>query len=223
MTQHHSKPLSIVTIIIMLLMSNMAAAATLFTVNQSPAFVDSATNLLLVSVPQEWFGTSVTATIGNDEFQVESIEGTVLGDDNSFTFNDITGSKIWTVTCNDGKTYNLQFTFLPIVSLQGDFGYDYTNGTVVLAEPGKPASEIMTATIKWRGATSNTPDKHKRNYSVKFVDANGDKQSRKLLNMRRDLTVQAVANMLGFDDQAVFSRYFHRETGLYPTEFREKN
>ena len=48
-------------------------------------------------------------------------------------------------------------------------------------------------------------------------------EAKMLLNMRRDLTVQAVANMLGFDDQAVFSRYFHRETGLYPTEFREKN
>ena len=48
-------------------------------------------------------------------------------------------------------------------------------------------------------------------------------EAKMLLNMRRDLTVQAVANMLGFDDQAVFSRYFHRETGLYPTEYREKN
>lgn len=48
-------------------------------------------------------------------------------------------------------------------------------------------------------------------------------EAKMLLNMRRDLTVQAVANMLGFDDQAVFSRYFHRETGLYPTEFREQN
>ncbi|MBQ9473015.1 MAG: AraC family transcriptional regulator [Bacteroidales bacterium] len=43
-----------------------------------------------------------------------------------------------------------------------------------------------------------------------------------LLHMRRDLTVQAIADMLGFTDQSVFSRYFHRETGLYPTEFRAR-
>lgn len=48
-------------------------------------------------------------------------------------------------------------------------------------------------------------------------------EAKVLLNMRRDLTIQAVGNMLGFDDQAVFSRYFQRETGLYPTEFREQN
>ena len=183
---HHSAALSIATIIILLLMSNIAAASTLLNVNQSPAFVDSTTNSLLVSVPQEWFGSSVTTTITGLDCQVESIDGIPLGDDNSFTFNGISGNKSWIVTCNNGMTYRLQFTFLPIVSLQGEFGYDYTHGTMVLAEPGKPASEIMTATIKWRGATSNTPEKHKRNYSIKFVDANGNKQSRKLLDMRRD-------------------------------------
>ena len=44
-----------------------------------------------------------------------------------------------------------------------------------------------------------------------------------LLHLRRDLSIQAVANMLGFDNQSVFSRYFHRETGLYPSEYREQN
>ena len=44
--------------------------------------------------------------------------------------------------------------------------------------------------------------------------------AKSLLHRRRDLTIQAIADMLGFTDQSVFSRYFHRETGLYPTEFR---
>lgn len=43
-----------------------------------------------------------------------------------------------------------------------------------------------------------------------------------LLHLRRDLSIQAVANMLGFDDQSVFSRYFHRETRIYPSEYREQ-
>lgn len=45
-------------------------------------------------------------------------------------------------------------------------------------------------------------------------------EAKMLLHMRHDLTVQAISDMLGFDEQASFSRYFHRETGLYPTEFR---
>ena len=46
-------------------------------------------------------------------------------------------------------------------------------------------------------------------------------EAKMLLHIRHDLTVQAIADMLGFGDQASFSRYFKRETGLSPTEFRE--
>lgn len=48
-------------------------------------------------------------------------------------------------------------------------------------------------------------------------------EAKNLLTMRPDLNIQAVADQLGFADQATFSRYFHRETGLYPTEFRAGN
>ena len=47
-------------------------------------------------------------------------------------------------------------------------------------------------------------------------------EAKMLLHIRRDLTVQAIADMLGFDEQATFSRYFRRETGMSPTEFRER-
>ena len=48
-------------------------------------------------------------------------------------------------------------------------------------------------------------------------------EAKNLLTMRPDLNIQAVADQLGFADQATFSRYFRRETGLSPTEFREGN
>jgi len=48
-------------------------------------------------------------------------------------------------------------------------------------------------------------------------------EAKMLLHMRHDLNVQAIADMLGFTEQATFSRYFRRETGLSPTEFREQN
>ena len=45
-------------------------------------------------------------------------------------------------------------------------------------------------------------------------------EAKLLLHMRHDLSVQAISDMLGFDEQAAFSRYFRRETGLSPSEFR---
>ena len=45
-------------------------------------------------------------------------------------------------------------------------------------------------------------------------------EAKNLFTMRPDLNIQAVADQLGFADQDTFSRYFHRETGLYPTEYR---
>ncbi|MBQ6683401.1 MAG: AraC family transcriptional regulator [Bacteroidales bacterium] len=48
-------------------------------------------------------------------------------------------------------------------------------------------------------------------------------EAKMLLHIRHDLTVQAIADLLGFEDQATFSRYFRRETGLSPSQFREAN
>lgn len=47
-------------------------------------------------------------------------------------------------------------------------------------------------------------------------------EAKMLLHTRHDLSVQAIADMLGFDEQATFSRYFKRETGMSPKDFREK-
>jgi AraC-like DNA-binding protein len=47
-------------------------------------------------------------------------------------------------------------------------------------------------------------------------------EAKMLLHMRGDLSIQAIADMLGFDEQASFSRFFRRETGLSPSLFREK-
>ena len=47
-------------------------------------------------------------------------------------------------------------------------------------------------------------------------------EAKMLLHVRHDLSVQAIADMLGFEEQATFSRYFKRETGLSPKEYRER-
>lgn len=174
-------------IILCLAMGDDVNAAIRLTVNGCPAFCDSAESTLLVSVPKQWFGSNKAAIVeGVGGCQVVSVDDEPLASDGTFTFEEIAGNKSWNVKCADGKDYTLQFTYLPILWLEGNFGYDYTAGTVTLAEPGQSASEAMTAQLKWRGNSTNTPDKHKRNYSIKFVNANGEKQNRKLMNMRRD-------------------------------------
>lgn len=46
-------------------------------------------------------------------------------------------------------------------------------------------------------------------------------QAKSLLRRHRNLTIQEVADKMGFSEQASFSRFFKRETGLSPTEFRD--
>jgi len=48
-------------------------------------------------------------------------------------------------------------------------------------------------------------------------------EAKMLLHVRRDLPIQAISDMLGFDEQATFSRYFHRETGMSPSQFRNSD
>jgi AraC-like DNA-binding protein len=47
-------------------------------------------------------------------------------------------------------------------------------------------------------------------------------QAKALLQQQRNLTIQQVADRLGFSEQASFSRFFKKQTGLSPTEYRER-
>ncbi len=47
-------------------------------------------------------------------------------------------------------------------------------------------------------------------------------QAKMLLNSRKDLTIQQISFFLGFSEQGSFSRFFKTNTGLTPSEFREK-
>ena len=45
-------------------------------------------------------------------------------------------------------------------------------------------------------------------------------EAKMLLHVRRDLSLQVIADILGFEEQSTFSRYFRRETGMSPSDFR---
>ena len=126
-----------------------------------------------------------------DTLQWESIQ---LGADiyhahDTIMFSDVSGGKIYPLVAhfNDGSTmsYPISFTNLPIVRLDGQFGNDYSNGTVIIfsTDTGVPLVQ-MKAKIKWRGGSTNGVNKHKRNYTIKFLNHNGKKQKRQFFGLR---------------------------------------
>ena len=47
-------------------------------------------------------------------------------------------------------------------------------------------------------------------------------RAKSLLDSRRDYTVQQISNILGFSEQASFARFFKKQTGMTPSEFRDR-
>lgn len=47
------------------------------------------------------------------------------------------------------------------------------------------------------------------------------REAKLLLRSRRDLNMQQISDMLGYDDQTSFSRHFKKETGMSPTKYKE--
>ena len=153
-------------------------------INNHTVFYDSQTSTWLATIPETMFGKDCQLAITmKDGWNNLTINHELV--DNSFTFKEVTAESAYqtSITDKDGHTITgvIQFTFLPIVHLNGEFGYEYQNGTVTISNPDEKNDDyVLTARIKWRGGTTNTDDKHKRNYNIKFDD------DVKLFDMRKD-------------------------------------
>ncbi len=160
-------------------------------INGVRVFADEGSNMLLYSLPREAFGSDFTAVVQVDtasHWHNITIAGQSLAS-NPITFSGVSGDKVYLVRALEGGrpvVKRLMFTFLPIVSIDGDIGYDYVDAHVTLMDPDGTTDEGMLARVKWRGGYTNMEGRHKRNYSIKFVDENGEKQNRQLLGLRRD-------------------------------------
>lgn len=136
------------------------------------ACLDTQTGTLLATIPESMFGKDCQILVEKEPgWQQVIIEGSDI-DKGSFPFSQISAESKWAVTAtkDDGTQIQttLQFTFLPIVRLLGTFGNEYQAGTFIFLHPESATTDTLTAKIKWRGGTTNTANKHKRNYKISF-------------------------------------------------------
>ena len=161
-----------------------------FTINGRSIIYDKVSDTYMVSIPENAFGTDYEASIALDAtagWSNLSIEGTDIAD--SYTFKQVEGNKIYKIHAQEGeKEINTQltFTFLPLLVMEGTFGYDYAQGNISLLSPDANEPTNSFAKVKWRGGSTNTADKHKRNYKIKTLNEKGKKQEISLLGMRED-------------------------------------
>lgn len=130
-----------------------------FFINSSPVMVDSHAGMMLTSIEKERFGGSLEASLRcNPGFSIVSINDAPIEQENMrYTFENITAGKQWTVVSvnemGDTAVHHLQFTYLPLVTMLGNPGYDYSMGTIAIAEPGKALTEPM-CDVNYDGAVT---------------------------------------------------------------------
>lgn len=161
-----------------------------FSVNGRKMVYDKSTNTYFTSIPETSFGKDYPATVALDADSAWThlkIEGKDV--ETSCVFQQVEANREYSLQAQkDGKDVNAKivFTFLPIIDLQGDFGYDFSNGTLSLLNPDTSAPTTALLKAKWRGGTTNSEDRHKRNYKIKNLNEKGKSQDISFLGMRDD-------------------------------------
>lgn len=161
-----------------------------FTINGKHTIYDKQNDTYMACIPEDAFGKDYEAIILLDiasDWSDLSIDGTQIA--YSYTFKQVEGNKLYSIHARKGnKEINtkITFTFLPLLVLQGSFGYDYAQGSMSLYSPDATEPTISLIKAKWRGGTTNTADKHKRNYKIKPLNFKGKGQDISLLGMRED-------------------------------------
>lgn len=161
-----------------------------FTINEKPIVYDKTTNTYMISIPESAFGKDYPAAIALDtdsawtnlSINGQNIEG-------YYTFQGIVANKEYQLQAEKNQNAihaKITFTFLPILKMEGDFGYDYANGTISLYTPDDAENTSAYIKAKWRGGSTNTPDKHKRNYKIKTLNEKGKSKDISFLGMRED-------------------------------------
>lgn len=180
-----------IPVALIFLMAAISSWSQSINISGHKAIQDSINSMWLCSVPQELFGTDWTTPVTPDTTWTQLvISGTPVSAGEEYTFEGIEGGKQYPFTAQRGEeTVNgyITFTWLPVLEVNGEFSDEYAPGLVSLNAPDSTSSKSdMLAKLKWRGGVTNGANRHKRNYHIKFVNAQGEKQNRRMLDMRKD-------------------------------------
>jgi len=171
-------------IVLLLIAASTTQARAQLIIDGRATHYDARTNTLLASVPRQLFGTSPVLSVSTSDSLWASVSIASQPVQDSCYFRKIRAGVIYPVVMTDtlGQTVvrNLQFTFLPVVHLHGQIGYDYIDATIDFTDPDAPSTAQLATRVRWRGGTTNAPGKHKRNYKLKLA------QDTTLLGMRHD-------------------------------------
>lgn len=154
-----------------------------FIIDGRHAPYDSITHTWLATVPQSFFNKDQQLEVTLDNgWKMAVINETEAG--GLVAFEALSEKSRYHATATDTLNRTMEgdimFTFLPVVQLMGTFSTDYNPGQFIFSHPDSTATDTLTANIKWRGGTTNKPNKHKRNYKVKFSE------DHQLLGLRND-------------------------------------
>ena len=162
-------------------------------IGQHGIVYDNMYNIYMETIPDANFGNDFVAQISYTQkpgYGLLNIDGQPVASGESYAFKNVGALTTYTLSVTDSLgevvSSKLTFTNLPIVQLYGNFGNDYTDGLCRVYEPANANPELLFAKAKWRGGITNNPDKHKRNYHVKFLDASGNSMDQKFFGLRND-------------------------------------
>ena len=162
----------IISTLCCLLLSILKTSAQMM-IDGRPAAFDTITNTMLATIPQNYFNQNLLLTVQltNDWTHLTIDSQPVVGD---YLFNNVSAGQVYRFTArqSDGQEISgcITFTYLPLIQLSGTFNTEYSDGTFMLCDPESNETPSLSARIKWRGGTTNGPQRHKHNYKVKFAD-----------------------------------------------------
>ena len=204
------------------------SANMMLVVNGRSAHYDIKGNRYLSQVMSDEINSEYSAKLEPEVgYEIVEVEGAAVADGN-YIFPLISADKEYKIKYKKVdelilETSYISFTYMPIVELNGTFGYDYAEGTVRVTLPGTDGTGDMRAKLKWRGQSTNRDGKHKRNYKVKFLNDKGKKMDRSFFGLREDnnwildaaqVDLSRVRNRASTDlwnDIAVKPYYFDKE------------
>lgn len=165
-----------ILIIFLLTSIHMMSHAALLIGGREAAY-DARTGTYLATVPESRFGsdweTRIRATGDTIVLRINDVARPEL-----YKFENINADSEWTITLSIAgieTTAKLQFTYLPIIDIKGNVSLYYSYGSIGFTRPDAVKTEYYLTKVKYRGGTTNAPEKNKRNFHLKFLDNDSTK------------------------------------------------